>query len=231
MILIKLTSRSRPEKFFRALDNVNIMSRGSKWRVWATLDEDDRSMNNESVRDRLTKYPNLYYNFGKSKNKIDAINRDMDMVGEWDILINMSDDQIFVEEAFDKIIERDMAEHFPDLDGFLHYNDNQQRANVPTMSIMGKKYYDRFGYIYNPEYQSLWCDVEAMDVAKLLGRWKYMGDDKVIFHHLHPAWGKAEWDDQYRKTESTSMWVYDEAVYKRRKQFNFGFINPDTIRP
>jgi hypothetical protein len=219
MILIKLTSRSRPDKFFRALDNININARTEDWKIIATLDKDDTTMFHSDIVEKMDSYPKLEYYWGHSKNKIDAINRDMDKGGEWDILINLSDDQIFTEEGFDEIIMNDMAKYFPDGDGFLHYNDGNQRDNVPTMSIMGRKYYERFHYIYNPSYESVWCDVESKLVAQYLERWVYI--DRVIFKHLHPAWHLAEWDAQYKKTEAPDVWMRDETNFNLRKAKNF----------
>jgi hypothetical protein len=85
------------------------------------------------------------------------------------------------------------------------------------MSILGRQYFERFGYIYHPDYISLYCDNEQMDVAKLLGCYKYI--NKNIFHHLHPAYGKAEYDMQYNHTESFSN--ADHITYFRRRANNF----------
>jgi hypothetical protein len=52
-----------------------------------------------------------------------------------------------------------------------------------------------------------------------------MGDDKVIFHHNHPAWARCEYDAQYVKTESREQWVRDENNYNERKKINFEIIN------
>jgi hypothetical protein len=78
----------------------------------------------------------------------------MFLISDWDILVVMSDDMVCVTHGWDDIIRQDMNENFPDTDGVLHYNDGNQKANVMTMSIIGRKYYKRDGYIYNPEYQS-----------------------------------------------------------------------------
>jgi hypothetical protein len=86
------------------------------------------------------------------------------------------------------------------------------------MSILGRDYYKRFNYIYNPEYISLYCDNETMDVAKILGRYKFVNEN--IFLHLHPAHGNALNDNQYRYTES--FHPIDQATYLKRKANNFG---------
>lgn len=220
-ILFKFASRSRPEKFFRCLDNIHANTKSDNFQVLATLDTDDETMNNESVHEKLKSYPNVIAIYGESKSKIHAINRDLDYIQDWDILINTSDDMWFTEFGFDIEIKNDMLKHFPDLDGVLHYNDGNQKDNVMTMSIIGRKYFDRFKYIYHPSYISLWSDVEAMEVARGLNKIVYMGDDKILFRHMHPAWGLTNWDEQYKKTESSEYWETDAATYHLRKEIRF----------
>jgi hypothetical protein len=157
---------------------------------------------------------------GNSKNKIDAINRDLNEFDyDWDILINMSDDMIFTKKGFDDIIR---AEFYNDFNQYLHFNDGNQKCNVCTMHIVGRNYYDRFNYIYHPDYISLWCDVENDIVAKQLGCYKYMGDNIKLFRHLHPAWGLAPQDALSIKTEDRALWVADEITFNKRKIKNFG---------
>jgi hypothetical protein len=153
---------------------------------------------------------------GTSKNKIDAINRDMDLVDEWwDVLINVSDDQVFISKDFDLDIVNNMGN---DTDMFLHFPDGNQ-GDLATMSIIGRKYYLRDGYIYNPNYESVYCDNEAQDVAKLRGCYKLV--NKHIFNHEHPAWGKGQSDEQYRKTEHHLVYEKDRQTYINRAAKNF----------
>lgn len=217
-ILYKYASRSRPDNFFRGCRTINKFSHDSNYHILATLDNDDELMTSLIVKEELIKVPNMTIAWGTSANKIHAINRDMDKGGAFDILVCMSDDMIFLKHGFDNTIRNDMQTYFPDTDGMLHYNDGN-RGDLITMSIKGRKYYERFNYLYHPSYISLWCDNESTDVAKLSGKYKYMGDDRVIFNHLHPAYQLAKMDKQYIKTEA---FMYEDMEnYKRRKADNF----------
>ena len=217
-ILYKLASRSRPEKFFKCLSNIGAKAKRSDYIILASLDINDRSMFTESEINRLDLEPNLVYVFGKSKNKIDAINRDIERIKEWDILVNTSDDMLFIEEGFDLHIIGDFENDF---DKVLHYNDGYQRDNCMTLSIMGRPYYNRFGYVYHPSYESLWSDCEATDVARALGKHKYMGDEKILFRHYHPSLGLTTYDEQYLKTEAMGVRNKDEQNYLERKKNKF----------
>lgn len=224
-ILIKFASRSRPVKFFACLKNIFEMQTENIITILASLDDDDASMTTEKIKNWFARYRKhgVISVWGKSKNKIDAINRDMHLAGDWDILVNFSDDMLFIKKGFDKIIMDAYQDTFPDLDGVLHFNDGHKYgAQLMTMSIMGRKYYERFGYIYHPDYISLWSDNEAMDVAKILGKYKYMGDDVKIFKHNHPmhdGLGMRNYDTQLIHTES--FFFVDKETYFKRKEKNF----------
>ena len=216
-ILVKYPSRNRKEKFYQNLNKMRVMANNSNDITYHfTIDDDE---------------VDLYFIEtlgGKSNNKIHAVNRDVPD-SDWDILVVMSDDMVCVTHGWDDIIRQDMNENFPDTDGVLHYNDGNQKANVMTMSIIGRKYYQRDGYIYNPEYQSLWCDVEATEVAHMRGKYKYMGDATILFAHHPPAWGFCLHDEQYRKTESPYYWQKDRQVIENNRAKNYGLKENEII--
>lgn len=215
-ILFKYTTRSRRSNFLRGYDSIlNKIANREDYHILISVDKDDQSMFPLPVLDG-----NHTFVVGNSKNKIDAINRDLNEFDyDWDILINMSDDMIFTKKGFDDIIR---AEFYNDFNQYLHFNDGNQKCNVCTMHIVGRNYYDRFKYIYHPDYISLWCDVENDIVAKQLGCYKYMGDNIKLFRHLHPAWGLAPQDALSIKTEDRALWVADEITFNKRKRINFG---------
>ena len=223
MILFKLATRSRPEKARKAIDNIIMNCASQNYKILVSIDKDDITMQGFDHE-----HPNVFMVEGYSKNKIDAINRDMDLIEDWKILINTSDDMVFIEKGFDRIIKQDFKKNY---DQVLHYSDGNQHSNIMTMSIMGVDYYKRFNYIYHPDYKSLWCDCEATEVAWMLGKYEYMGDYKILFRHMHPAWGLSEYDEQYRKTESQDMWDNDYRVFKERRANNYGLPKHLLINP
>lgn len=201
-------TRSRPQKMAAAFATIVAHSHSNKYTVGLTIDDDDTVTLNSNELADLLKYPNVYVNAGKSNSKIHAINRGM---AGWqgDIVVNMSDDMRFLKFGYDI----DIINAFEgNLDRFIHFPDGRVNHLLPTMSIMGRTYYDRFGYIYHPQYESLWCDNEAMDVAKKLGCYKYV--DKQIFDHYHPAWTGEVPDEQLLHTQS--FFRKDEQTYIRR---------------
>lgn len=221
-ILVKYTSRSRPDRFFFGLDSiVNNMMRPKDHQILCSFDTDDLTMNNPEVIGRLaTQSPdyNITWVFGESKSKIDAINRDIDKADkDWDILVNMSDDMEFIERGFDQFICYEMENRYPDTDGVLHFPDGHTQDRLMTLSIIGRRWYERFGYVYHPDYKSLWCDNEAMLVARKLNKISYI--PQQIFQHNHPAWRKGEMDEQYQRTEAFN--AEDHQTFLRRQKNGF----------
>jgi len=194
------------------------MSNKKDFKFVITIDNDDEKMNNEKILSRLKKYKNLEYYVSESKNtKISACNADMDKQ-DFDIVMLISDDQIPVVDGFDDIIRDKMKEFYQDLDGCLWFNDGYTKNKLNTLCIIGKKYYDRFGYIYSPEYKSFFCDDEYTEVAKKLNRISYF--DQAIIKHEHPANNsKIKSDSVYDK--SNKDWNTDKKKYKDRKAINF----------
>lgn len=217
-LLIKFPTRNRFAKFYLVLMKyISLLSDHSNTSFLITCDEDDMTMNNETVKNILSKVKNLKVIYGNSKSKIDAVNRDMELTDDYDIILLASDDMVPQVTGYDNIIRKKMHENFPDTDGVLWFNDGFKKNQINTLCILGKKYYDRFNYIYYPEYKSTWCDNEFTDVANLLGKQKYFDD--VIIKHEHPYWGFGGTDVIHQKNAIDEPW--DMNLYKQRKQINF----------
>lgn len=221
-IIYKFPSRNRPYRFFAHLDNIIAYAKHDDYIIVPTLDSNDYIMINEQVREKLLSYINtgrvVSPIWGKSVSKVHAVNRDMPTT-DWDIVVATSDDMEYTEPGFDLKIIKEFETHFPDTDGILHYKDGYEHGDILSLPIIGKKYYDRTGYIYFPGYQSLYCDEEAIIVGRRLG--KCISLDYPIVKHNHPM-NKAgiPTDDLYRRNDK--FYYIDKALFERRKQRNFG---------
>lgn len=218
-ILFKFPSRERPTKVFKTIANITSLAKNDDYFIWLTLDIDDPSMCNPEVRDRIAQYDKVKSMYGTSLSKIHAINRDMEFTGDWDICVVMSDDMVWTREGFDKIIIEAFEKHFPDLDGVVHIPDQKAGSALITLSILGRKYYERFGYLYNFEYASVYADNEFTEVAKLLSKYLLIKEPMLI--HEHSIWGFGEPDALLKRTEDPNIYAKDRAIYFRRKMNNF----------
>ena len=219
-LLIKFPTRGRKDKFFSTLDkyyeyckNIDNMD------FLISLDEDDNEMNNTEVLKKLSNYKNIKVVIGLSKSKIDAVNRDLNNYNKhWDVVLLASDDMVPQIKGYDNIIRDNMMFNYVDTDGILFFNDGFQGNKLNTLCILGKKYYERFNYIYHPDYKSCWSDNEFMVVGNILKRQSYI--DQVIIRHEHPDWGYGKNDFVHQK--NVSDFNYDLNVYNTRKNINFG---------
>lgn len=216
-LLIKFPTRGRMNKFFKVLDIYysNIVDNENTYFL-ISCDIDDKTMNNGIVKTKLKKYKNLILKYSDNKSKIEAINNDLNDIS-FDILLLASDDMIPQIKGFDNIIREKMNQNYQDYDGVLWFNDGYQGSNLNTLCILGKKYYDRFGYIYHPSYKSLWCDNEFMEVSKILNKVKYFDD--VIIKHEHQVWTGEKWDEMQIYNDSFNF--IDRNNYYLRKSNNF----------
>lgn len=217
-LLIKFPSRQRPDKFFKVLDLYYSMATNiDKIRFVITLDLDDRSMNNPEVITKLNTYRNLEYYFGTNKTKIEAVNADINDL-EWDILLLASDDMIPIKQGYDQDIRNCMQADFPDLDGVLWFYDGH-RADLNTLCILGRTYYQRFGYIYHPSYYSWYADEEFMYVSRMLGKESAYSD--CIIEHQHHVWMHTGNDSLYKRNDNSSLVNRDKHNFFNRKAKGF----------
>ena len=216
-ILVHLPTRQRPNKFLKVLaDYIQKANDNDNICYLISIDNNDITFDENIFKQATALHPNVIIFSGKSKSKIEACNRDIHRVENWDILILASDDMVCQVQGWDDIIRKDMLANFSDFDGVLYYPDGYTKLN--TMCIMGWRYYKRFGFIYHPSYISLFCDDEFMQVSRILG--KEYKSDKILFKHEHPLWKGEKYDALMVKNES--YYAADKKVFDRRKSINFG---------
>jgi len=215
-VLVKFPTRERRVKFLTTLGVYQRTKKNSDTRFLITLDSDDSQMNCDSAKNLLSMWGNMDVVFGISGSKVIACNRDLNEHAKpWDIVVLASDDMTPVVSGWDDIIISDMKKYFPDTDGVLFYNDGFTPLN--TMCIIGRRYYERFNYIYHPDYVSLWCDNDFMNVADILGKQVYI--NRTIIRHEHYSNINGKMDALMRKNEG--YYHKDMETFNRRKEKNF----------
>ena len=216
-ILVKYASRGRVEKFFEGLDNIFSLSEfPDRILVLISLDEDDDKMCTDSVKERLSGYSNIKVCWGSSKNKIDACNRDLDKIPEdfkdWKIVANFSDDQRWTIYGWDTMIRVDFNNVSPDFSHYLAYLDPDTQGALSTLFICGRGWYDKFGFNYDPQFQSLFCDNLVEDCARHLGKYHYTGYS--IYRHYNPSYNYEGFapDELYIEQQKVG-WDLDQKLY------------------
>jgi len=219
-ILVKYPTRSRPELFLKTLEEyIKNASGVHELTFLISYDADDLTMTDEVIQKAGALSDNVFLLKGNSKNKIEACNADInEWPGSWDIVVLISDDMKCQMHAWDNRIVKDMDKFYPDTNGCLWYHDGSSQRSISTLSIVGRKYYDRFGYLYHPSYKSFFCDNEYTEVAVRNHAIKFING--TIIKHEHPAWGQGvPMDKLYQHNDK--YWAEDMANYNKRKANGF----------
>jgi len=190
------------------LDNLHDQE---NFQILVTADFDDTDM--RDLPQYVAEHPNIRVQYGTSESKIHAVNRDMEFADDWDIVVVMSDDMLIKFTGFDEVIRGDFKKH--GLDTLLHYPDNDAKNLLAVLYIAGKTFYDRFGFIYDPRFKSLWCDNLIMEQAQILGKYQYI-DFPGMFVHLNPAYGHLERDELFNTQQA--FWDEDFKMYCKIKE-------------
>jgi hypothetical protein len=131
--------------------------------------------------------------------------------GAYDVIGFMGDDHRPRTYAWDM----EMLNAVDLLDGtaIVYGNDLLQGENLPTAVFITSDIVKALGYYQPPELVHLFFDNFWRDLGRAAFCLRYMPD--VIIEHMHPAAGKAEWDERYLEVNAGGMYEHDEAAYRQ----------------
>lgn len=98
--------------------------------------------------------------------------------------------------------------------------DGIQKVLV-TLPIVDRVWYERYGYVYNPEYLHMSADTELTAVAIMTGKLIY---SDLLFEHLHYSAGLSPKDAINEKNDKT--YEQGDVVLAKHLLNNFGIKNP-----
>jgi hypothetical protein len=190
--------------------------------IAVSCDVDDATMTGSEIQQQLFQvidrfaWKSMYYSANSSK--IEACNADIEKVDyPWDIIVLVSDDMIPEVYGYDNYIRQAAT---PDLDCILWFNDGFQGYKLNTLTMFGRTMYERFGYLYHPDYKSLFCDTELTDLCKGSLKDKTVYKPPCIIRHRHPMLGHAvAFDALYARNQR--FYEEDLRTYIARKQYDY----------
>lgn len=217
MITLIHPSRSRPKQAFET---------AKKWLYEADSDlglDLSYIISVDTYDPLLSEYYSLFGGFGladclqvnDNMSAIEAINNAA-KIAAGDLLIVVSDD-FSCPENWDTVLLQALEGKS---DFIVKTKDGLQKTLI-TLPIMDRTYYNRFGYIYHPDYLHLHCDEEMTIVGHMLG--KVINLD-ILFPHNHYTTGKFKKDAISIKNDNT--WAHGQTTLDRRSKDNFGIENP-----
>lgn len=209
MISIIHPSRGRPEKSKKVLDKFK-HGLSHRWHYEIIISVDDNDNESWKYEDNA-KLLGCKLIINKNRSCVDAINNAA-KVADGNIFIVVSDDT-------DCGLDWDMGlwnDVFDKEDYLLKTKDGIQDYIV-TMTVMDRKYYERDGFIYHPDFQHQFADTYLTCLADIRGRLIF---SDLEFPHRHYSYsgGKEMPDALHRRNDATWMTGQDTFV-RLMKQF------------
>jgi len=96
-------------------------------------------------------------------------------------------------------------------DGYVH--------DILVLAILTRARYNKFGYIFYPKYQSLFCDTEFGEKAMLDS--VVIQAPQLLFEHMHPDCGKRQRDQTDTAHASQERWNSGEMLFHFRRMRKF----------
>ena len=170
------------------------------------------SLDNDDIQGTLYEGNCIYNN---NRSAIDAINKAAE-IATGDLFVVVSDD-FDCPEHWDSLLINELQGK----DDYCVKTQDGLQPTLITLPIIDRKYYDRFGYIYNPIYTHMYADTEMTVVAHYLG--KVINLD-LFFEHKHYSTGKFKMDKISMRNNSS--YPSGKKIYEQRMKENFGIQNP-----
>lgn len=168
-------SRSRATKSYSATQDWLNNCSGKDIELIVSIDENDPDKEHYKAIYRNVHQARIIVN--QNRSAVDAINNAA-KEARGEILIVVSDDTGCLRD-WDGVISRATAGK---QDFILKVFDGIQRWLV-TMPILDKTYYNRWGYIYHPDFRHLFCDTFLTHQADALKKVIWRNDILIPHHH------------------------------------------------
>lgn len=137
----------------------------------------------------------------------------------FDVLIISDDTVVPAKTGYDKSVHDLMVQHFPDLDGIISFKSIKNDPTQSPVIAIGRKFYEKFGYIYHPHYKTRVAQKELLETAALLG--KLLVSDINLFAGVTSTG---------QKDKSSPEQDLDEETHRFRRQANFNVANSTNER-
>lgn len=233
-LLVQFPTLRRKEKFIDCFSKYVKLTSGLHYVHFNILcDAGDETMNNDETMKQISEiilskndqpnsfHPSATIYMDINTEKISAINSHIGDSDIFDIIIVASDDMIPCSWSWDNEIAFAMNKHFPNLDGSVSFYDGYNKKNLVTFSILGRELYKEFGYIYHPDYKSLYCDNEFTEEINRMGKIEYIQKEIVRHEHYTEKGSVNSGNIDYAAKKTLHYSGRDAIVYERRKSLGF----------
>jgi len=96
--------------------------------------------------------------------------------------------------------------------GIAYGNDLWHHDALPTAWFVSASIVQALGWMAMPTLTHLYMDNTWRTIGIGIDHYCYIPE--AIIEHLHPTYGKGQWDDSYRKTNSPEMYEHDRLAFE-----------------
>jgi hypothetical protein len=203
-------SRGRPDAAWALLDSLEKTRRNPQTRLVFVVDEDDpKGTEYDLPRDGHELMILRPKHAGGMVNALNAAAKSvMELWPHERVLGFVGDDHRFRTAGWDVRFEEALI----DRPGFVYGNDLfWSTGQIPTQIFMSAEIVRELGWMGLPGCTHLYIDNAWMELGQATGCIRYYSD--VIVEHMHPAGGKAEWDEGHLRVNSEEMYNHDAAAF------------------
>lgn len=202
-------TRGRPHAASQALESFEETRTLRDTTFAAIVDTDDPKA--DMYTDMLGERALFYPPFGSMVTSLNVAA--FDYVDDYDYIGFIGDDHRFRTRGWDAAFERTLADNGG---GYAYANDLfWPNGEIPTQIVISTNIVRALHYFALPDCIHLYVD----------NAWREVGDgiDSLFYfphhviEHLHPAAGKAQWDEQYRRLNSEERYAADRAAFEHWK--------------
>lgn len=203
-ISILVPTRGRPENVKRLLDSLKATSFRMP-EVVLYVDDDDESYSflyeDDVPNVKIVRGPRI--KLSECWNKCAA-------AASGEILMHGGDDIVFKTNGWDEMVAKCFEAHSDKL-LFVHGNDGHWKEKFGTHGFLHRKWIEAVGYFVPPYFSSDFNDTWLNEVANELARRIYL---PFLTEHMHPLWGKADWDQTHKERLARHDRDKVEELYK-----------------
>jgi hypothetical protein len=201
-VLIIVPSRSRPEvslEFYEEFKKNSVMSD-----LMFGLDDDDVE---------YPRIPGVLYEVNPRKGMNGTLNElAVKYADKYDYVGFLGDDHRPRTYGWDELL----INAIKDIDNGITYGRDMtqdgQASPICTFVILDTKIVRKLGYMAPPILKHLYLDNFWRDLGNSMGTLRY--NHEVIVEHMHPAFNKGTWDEQYRQVNAPDVFNHDGDAYK-----------------
>ena len=133
------------------------------------------------------------------------------------VIICVSDD-FLPPQDWDALLLALKPEGWTEQEKVVHVNDGYV-FDILVLVILTRLRYERYGYVFYPKYQSMFCDTELGSVAYRDGA--VIEAMHLMFEHQHPDCHKRVRDTHDLQHASQERWNSGQMLYEFRKKLNY----------